>query len=177
MNKLTRHALAILTAFLPLAGSLGPLRAQPAAESVHGADSLFVSPDIAIVWAVLREPAQQTAGEKATVWLRVVNRSGAFSRLSIEGVDPFTGTRERLESGVELRGEARIGADRDRFSDLPSRELHFYRSDDDWRADRPALNVYYLGVPDTTPEFGTRAAMDSYLDGARLVAHPVMRKP
>jgi hypothetical protein len=182
MNTLLRFPLALVTAALLMAGVWpAPLHAQAAVEAIHGADGVFVSPDIAIVWAVLKEPAvvkepAQTTGDRAAVWLRIVNRSRAFSRLSIDGVDPFTSTRERLESGVALAQEARIGADRGRFSDLPSRELHFYRSDDDWRAERPALNVYYLGVPDTTPEFSTRAAMDAYLDGARLVAHPVVKK-
>ncbi len=151
------------------------VEAQAPVEPVHGADDVFVSPDLAIIWAVLKDSAP--AGDKASVWLRIVNRSGAFSRLIIDGVDPFTSTRTRLESGVQLTGEVRPSTDQDQFANLPSRELHFYRTEADGRAGHPSLNVYYLGVPDTTPEFKTRAAMDAYLDGARLVAHPVQRQP
>mgnify|MGYP003383251280 CR=1 FL=1 len=161
-----------------LSALLAPTASQtitPAAvESVHGADGVFVSADLAIIWAVLKESGP--ANDKASVWLRIVNRSGAFSQLSIDGVDPFTNTRTRLESGVALTQELRLAADRALFSRLPSRELHFYRTHADLQADRPALNVYYLGVPDTTPEFKTKAAMDAYLDSARLVAHPVEKK-
>lgn len=149
--------------------------AHAAARSVHGADGIFVSSDLAIIWAVLKDGS--SSNEKATVWLRIVNRSDVFNYLSIDGVDPFTSTRKRLEAGVPLAKATRLAADRAQFADLPSRELHFYRTQADWKADRPALNVYYLGVPDTTPEFKTKAAMDAYLDNAKLVAHPVEKKP
>jgi hypothetical protein len=32
---------------------------------------------------------------------------------------------------------------------------------------RPALTVYYLGVPDTTPEFSSEAALDAYPAGTQ----------
>ena len=34
---------------------------------------------------------------------------------------------------------------------------------EDWRARRPALTVYYLGVPDTTPEFASEDRLFAYL--------------
>jgi hypothetical protein len=34
---------------------------------------------------------------------------------------------------------------------------------EDWRAGRPTLTVYYLGVPDTTPEFASEPSPTSYL--------------
>jgi len=36
------------------------------------------------------------------------------------------------------------------------------RTEGDWRTRRSALTVYYLGVPDTTPEFTTEAALEQY---------------
>ena len=147
--------------------------AQTPHESQHGAHEIFVSPDAAIVWAVLKSPT----GDKAAVWLRIVNITKKFSHVSIDGVDPFSKMRERIQPGIPLQAEARIESDRDTFSGLPSREVHFYRSDTDLRAEKPALTVYYLGVPDQTPEFSTRAALDSYLSAAKLVAHPVDSKP
>lgn len=141
--------------------------AQTPQESQHGAHEIFVSSDAAIVWAVLKAPT----GDKAAVWLRIVNTSKKFSHISIDGVDPFSKKRERVQQGTPLRDEARIESDRDTFSDLPSREVHFYRSEADLRAERPTLTVYYLGVPDQTPEFSTRAALDSYLSAAKLAKH------
>ena len=151
----------------------GSANAQVAEESLHGADGIFVTPDAAIVWAVLKQPA----GDKATVWLRVVNSTRKFSHVAIDGVDPFSQKRERVETGVKIGAEVRLSSDRDTFSDLPSREVHLYRTEADLRGNKPALTVYYLGVPDTTPEFSTRAATDDYLKTVRLVVHKVGPKP
>ena len=56
---------ALLMLRVPFAS--GQAHAQVSAEFVHGADSLFVTPDVAIVWAVLKQPAS----DHATVWLRI----------------------------------------------------------------------------------------------------------
>lgn len=147
--------------------------AQTPHESQHGAHEIFVSPDAAIVWAVLKAPT----GDKAAVWLRIVNTAKKFSHISIDGVDPFSKIRERVQPGIPLQTEARIESDRDSFSDLPSREVHFYRSEADLRAEKPTLTVYYLGVPDQAPEFSTRAALDSYFSKVKLVSHGSNPKP
>ncbi len=147
--------------------------AQTPQESLHGAHEVFVSSDAAIVWAVLKAPT----GDKATVWLRIVNTTKKFSHISIDGVDPFSKKRERVQSGIPLQTEARIASDRDTFSDLPSREVHFYRSEAELRTEKPTLTVYYLGVPDQTPEFSTRGALDDYLATVRLVTHVSNPKP
>jgi len=154
---------------LVLACAVGSVGAQTKEEALHGADGIFVSPDAAIVWAVLKQPS----GDKATVWLRVVNPSRKFAFVAIDGVDPFTKKRERVEAGKKLDVEVRISSDRDTFADLPSREVHFYRTESDWRTGKAALTIYYLGVPDTTPEFSTAAAMDEYFRTVRLVSHKV----
>ncbi len=151
---------------------VGTAHAQAAPESVHGADGVFLSPDAAIVWAVLKQPA----GDKATVWLRIINSTRKFTHVAIDGVDPFSKKRERVAAGVKLESEARLASDRDTFSDLPSREVHFYRTEADLRDNKPTLTVYYLGVPDTTPEFSTRAAMDEYFNTVRLTPHKVEPK-
>lgn len=51
------------------------------------------------------------------------------------------------------------------LADHPSLELHFAAGADALAAGRPAFTIYYLGVPDTTPEFLDRAAMEAYLAG------------
>ena len=141
--------------------------AQTPRESLHGAHEVFVSPDVAIVWAVLKAPT----GDKAAVWLRIVNSTRKFSHISIDGVDPFSKKRERIDPGMPLQAEARVQSDRDTFSDLPSREVHFYRSEADLRAELPTLTVYYLGVPDQTPEFSSRAALGEYFSTVKLTKH------
>lgn len=161
---------ALITATMLLA--FGNARAQANGEALHGADGIFVVPEAAIVWAVLKQPA----GDKAAVWLRIINSTRKFSHVAIDGVDPFSKKRERVTVGVKLESEVRLASDRDTFSDLPSREVHFYRTQADLRDNKPTLTVYYLGVPDTTPEFSTRAAMDEYFNTVRLTSHKVEPK-
>ncbi len=169
-----RHCAVLWRALIAAIGllTISNACAQGNEERLHGADGIFVVPHVAIVWAVLKQPT----GDKATVWLRVVNSTRKFTHVSIDGVDPFSKKRERIEAGTKLETEARIASDRDTFSDLPSREVHLYRTEADLRANKPALTVYYLGVPDTTPEFSTRAAMDEYFNTVRLTSHKVELK-
>jgi len=145
-----------------LAALAWPLLAQGAV--VHGADSVFAGPDVAIVWGVLKNEAE----DKTLVVVRVSNPAGRYAYLRVEGVDPFTQRRDALVEGVPLGTRADIKTSRAGFADLPRREIHLYTSEGDWRARRPSLTVYYLGVPDTTPEFTSEAALEAYLAGPRL---------
>ena len=48
------------------------------------------------------------------------------------------------------------------FAEFPSCEIHLYRSQAA-AADEPTLTIYYLGVPDTTPEFANARDAETYL--------------
>jgi hypothetical protein len=136
-------------------------------EEIHGSGAVFASDDIGIVWAVHK----QATGDKATVWWRIVNRKAKFSHVSMDGVDPFSKKRERVTPTVALSAELNLSSDRDTFADLTSRQIHFYLNAADAQADKPAVTVYYLGVPDTVPEFTDEAKMNAYLREAKLVSH------
>jgi len=133
------------------------------AETVHGADSVFAFPGIRIVWGVLRAPTE----EETVVVTRISNPMARYAYLRVEGVDPFTGRRTAVVEGAPLGGRADVKSPRADFADFPRREIHLYASEADWRARKPALTVYYLGVPDTTPEFTSEAALDAYLAGTQ----------
>jgi hypothetical protein len=45
------------------------------------------------------------------------------------------------------------------FADFPRTEWQFLGS-----GKEPRLTVFYLGVPDTTPEFADEARLDAYLE-------------
>lgn len=122
---------------------------------VHGADSVFAEQDLGIVWGVLKNDAE----ERTMVVLRVSNPTGRYAYLSVDGVDPFTQRRVAVVEGRPLGASVDLSMPRASFADLPRREIHLYASADDWRAGRPGLTVYYLGVPDTT----TEAALETYL--------------
>ena len=68
-------------------------------------------------------------------------------------------------SSRRLDSPADVKSPRAGFADFPRREIHLDASEADWRARKPAPTVYYLGVPDTTPESTSEAALDAYLAG------------
>ena len=150
----------ILIAFLVLPLVI-PLVAE--AETIHGADSVFVSPGVGITWGVLRAPTE----EETVVVTRVSNPMARYAYLSVEGVNPFTGRRAAIVEGVPLGARADVRSLRAGFAVFPRREIHLYATEAEWRARKPSLTVYYLGVPDTTPEFTSQAALDAYLAGTQ----------
>jgi hypothetical protein len=125
---------------------------------VHGENSSFAGHGVAMVWGVLRG----TSEADAQVILRIALAGGAFAAVSLEGVDPFTQRRHEF-AGIRTLG---IGLDlrtaRASFADFPRREIHFYTAEDQ-QANRPSLTVYFMGLPDTTPEFATEVAVGDYL--------------
>jgi len=127
--------------------------------AVHGADSIFAEHGLGIVWGVLKNDAE----ERTMVVVRVSNPAGRYAYVSVDGVDPFTERRVVVVEGRPLGASADLSMPRASFADLPRREIHLYASAVDWRAGRPGFTVYYLGVPDTTPEFTTEAALETYL--------------
>ena len=50
------------------------------------------------------------------------------------------------------------------FADHPSTEFHFFARGEDATANKPKLTVFYLGVPDTTPEFARAGEAEAYFD-------------
>ena len=141
--------------------------AVAAAQEVHGQDSLFAAPGVAIAWGVLRS----TAEAETQVVVRIAGRGEAYRFVSVEAVDPFTRERQPVLDGRPLGDQVDVRSPRAGFADFPRREIHLYRTAEDLRARRPTLTVYYLGVPDTTPEFTTEAALTTYLASALSKAH------
>jgi len=146
-----------LPAYLALALLL--IAGSPCARSqevVHGADSLFVAPALKIAWAV-----QRGANEESTlVLLRIANSAGRYRQVSLDGVEPFSKKRKILVSVRPLPASIELTVPRSSFTEYPSCEIHLYR---EAAGQSPSLTVYYLGVPDTTPEFATAQDAQAYL--------------
>jgi len=136
---------------------VSPLAAQE--TRVHGENSTFVSPDVKLSWAVKRGASETDT----LVIVRVIaDTSHRFIRL--DGVDPFTKDHKVFVAARPLERETDLAVPRASFADHPSTEFHFFASAEDAAANRPKLTVFYLGVPDTTPEFAERAQAEAYLD-------------
>lgn len=150
------RAAGLLVALAWLAAA-SPAAAQPLV--VHGADSVFAAPDVVIVWAVLR-----AAVEAETEVVIRVAAAPRFLTLSADAVDPFSGVRRPVVAPRPLGGMVEIRRRRAHFADLPRLELHLHDKAGVGGAANAARTVYFLGVPDTTPEFTSESGLRAYLD-------------
>lgn len=141
--------------------------AAAAQTKVHGADSLFNAPTLKLAWGVLKGKTEADT----QVVIRLVNATSEYRFVQVDGVDPFTKAHAVFVDARPLDKTADISIVRAKFTDHPSTELHLFRDEAAMRAKAPALVVYYLGVPDTTPEFTTADAMDSYLNKILGIRH------
>lgn len=132
------------------------------AESLHGADAVFTGRGVVILWGVLRGPDEA----RSRVVIRVVTGNPALRAVAVEGVDPFTRARVARMPPSALRAVGELRILRAAFAEHPRTELHFASGVGDLAAGRPALTIYFTGVPDTAPEFPTEAALAAYLEGA-----------
>lgn len=149
-------------AVLAVALLASPALAAGQGQELHGEDSVFSGQGVAIAWGVLKGPVE----EQTQVVIRIVPTCRAYAYVGVEAVDPFTRERRPVLEGRLLTNPLDVRGPRASFADFPRREIHLYRTADDWLARKPALTVYYLGVPDTTPEFTTEAALTDYLSAA-----------
>jgi hypothetical protein len=149
-----RYALALTVALLA-----GPAAAQQG-TAVHGADSIFTSPTVKLAWAVRRGASEA----ETLVVVRVIATDASYRFMRVDGVDPFTKDRKVFVAARPLDREADLAIPRALFADHPSTEFHFFPSAADAAGSRAALTVFYLGVPDTTPEFPGQPETEAYLD-------------
>jgi hypothetical protein len=83
--------------------------------------------------------------------------------MDVVGIDPFSKQEQSLRparastDAIDLRGP------RARFADFPRTEIRLYDSEAAVRSGAPALTVFFLGVPDTTPEFTSEEKLEAYL--------------
>jgi hypothetical protein len=129
-----------------------------AAQEVHGTSDAFAGNGVAIAWGMLRGASEETT----LVVMRVAYDPGRVS-VSVENVDPFT--RERKAAGAPrvVANAIEFRIPRKQFADFPRTELLLFAANSAKGAVADVV-VYYLGVPDTTPEFPNEAALDAYLN-------------
>lgn len=148
-----------------LAGLLLTFACQSAAFAaempleIHGHSDAFAANGVAIAWGVLRGATEQTT----TIVLRVVADPTLYARVAADGVDPFTQQRQVIVAERPLAGLVEVRTPRAHFADFPRTELRFHAPGAAAPLAAPKLVVFYLGVPDTTPEFANGAGLDAYL--------------
>jgi hypothetical protein len=121
------------------------------AGEVHGASDAFAGEGVAIVWGVLRGASE----ESTMVVLRVAADARRYNRVEAAGIDPFTRETKIRFPVTSLGAGLDLPLPRAGFADHPRTELRFSGPE--------SLTVYYLGIPDTTPEFSSAAALEAHL--------------
>jgi hypothetical protein len=129
----------------------------------HGADSVFEREGITILWAILKGPTE----ESSWVYIKIVNSGKSpFQTFSVEAVDPFSKEKEWVVKGKKLEKENLVRGVRTSFRDKTARRILFYRSTEAFEKENPDMAVYYLGVPDTSPEVLLEKEMEGYFEKA-----------
>jgi hypothetical protein len=128
------------------------------AAEVHGENSRFAGHGVALAWAILKAPVE----DQSQVVVRMIPTDARYVTVGVEGVDPFTQARRTILSAQPLGAGLDVRSARGSFADFPRREFHFYLATD-WQAKQPGVTIYFMGVPDTAPEFLAEAALSAYL--------------
>jgi len=132
-------------------------------EEFHGADSVFEAEGITILWAILKGPTE----ESSWVYIKIINSpKSPFQVFSVEAVDPFSREKEWVVKGEKLREENVIKGVRPSFKDKTARRILFYRTIEAFEKEKPDMAVYYLGVPDTSPEVLSEKETEDYFKKA-----------
>jgi hypothetical protein len=159
-NRLFRHTFqALLAGALALSAHPFAAIAADAPQELHGNSDAFAANGVMVAWGVLRGATEETT----TIVLRIDADPALFARVAADGIDPFTQRRQVIVAERQLAGLGDLRMPRAHFADFPRTELRFYAAGAGTAPAAPGLVVFYLGVPDTTPEFTNDARLDAYL--------------
>jgi hypothetical protein len=149
-----------------------PAAAADSASEIHGSADAFAMPGLALAWAILRAPKEQDTA----IVLRIEPDPSAYAWIEIIGKDPFSQREDRLQAATAVGGPFDLKVGRARFADFPRTEIRLWRAGPAPDGGPPALVVYYLGVPDTTPEIAQPLDLDRSLSARIARARDPARK-
>jgi hypothetical protein len=130
-----------------------------APREAHGSHDAYSAPGVALAWGVLRGADEATTA----IVIRIVVDPIAYPWLAVVAIDPFSKQEQAMQRPVQAAGPFDLRIPRAQFADYPRTELRLFDSAAHAQANAPQLVVYYLGVPDTTPEFADAAKLDASL--------------
>jgi hypothetical protein len=157
VKRRVSRALLLLAGLVLASGAA--VHGAEAPREVHGMSDAFAAPGVAMAWGVVRG-----GSETATVVVaRIVTDPAIYPWLAVTGGDPFTHRTGPLLAATRSAGVIDVRSPRAHFADLPRTEFRLYDSATAAQQDVPALVIFFLGVPDTTPEFATEDKLQAYL--------------
>jgi hypothetical protein len=133
--------------------------AAQAPREVHGSGDAYGEPGVALAWAVSRGADDATT----FVVVRVIADPQVYPWLGVAGSNPFSKHQLQILREMQTPGTIDLRLPRTQFADFPRTEWRFYNAAAGPPEAAPALVVFYLGVPDTAPEFTSEAKLDAYL--------------
>lgn len=162
MDELARNrplAVLLLAGWLMFIATLQHAGAADAPIEVHGMSDAIATPDVALAWGILRGASEATT----TVVVRIVADPAKHGWMGVVGIDPFSKREQILRPVAANPGTTDVRSPRSRFAEFPRTEFRLFDSEAAVRAAAPALVVFYLGAPDTTPEFASEEKLQAYL--------------
>jgi hypothetical protein len=129
--------------------------AGDAPREEHGSGDAYARPAVALAWGILRHPDES----KTAVVVRIVADPATFARVAAIGRDPFSDRRTTMLAATAASTATELRVPRAHFADFPRTEIRFYSSATATADDAPNLVVYYVGVPDTTPELADEPSL------------------
>jgi hypothetical protein len=161
-----KKRLAMLLATACLMGSLSMMEiGRCDTREIHGADSSFRVDSLGIVWGVLR--SAQGAPVQVIIRVRIMGDFPTpYAAFAVQAVQPLSGTAEWVAQRRPLTAVNDVVSPREAFKDMTGRRLLFFRQAAGAPDQAPDLVIYYMGVPDTTPEFADAGQMENYFEMA-----------
>ena len=150
---------------LALASTLGPAdvaaadSATTAPPELHGIAETYAAPGAWLGWGVMRGETEAAT----TVVVRIVTDPAVYPFVAVTGINPFSQRRFPVLAPTRVGASVDVRVPRSNFADFPRTEFSFYGPSSAIPSGTPQLVVYYLGVPDTTPEFTVEGALNAYL--------------
>jgi len=147
--------LASVLAFVVLATAA--LAQQPQWQVVEGKGPVFAASTTKFAWGVLKGADEA----RTTVVIRV---SGpGFRTVAASGSGP-AGKREKVwMPRAKLPRALDVRIARTALATHPRTAIRFYRQELTSQGVKPELEVFFVGVPEGTPEFSDAAELDRYL--------------
>jgi hypothetical protein len=158
-SRIRPIAISLLAGWFMVVATLHDSSAADAPREVHGMSDAIVTPDAALAWGILRGASEAST----TVVVRIVTDPAKYGWMGVVGIDPFSKREQVLRPVAKNAGTTDVRSPRARFAEFPRTELRLFDSDAAARSGAPAVVVYYLGAPDTTPEFATEEKLQAYL--------------
>ena len=133
----------------------------------HGADSTFKAEGISLIWGILKGDTENTSW----VYIRMFTTEEVRKQLvtfCTTATDPFSGEIKWIITGEKLKEINIIKLNRELFKDFPHVKILFYKNIEikDYVQEKSDLSIYYLGLPDTSPEFLSLEELENYFISA-----------